>query len=109
MSGIPASNRMPGPRLGWRPEEEGAALRTAAGAHATRPSADTRSISRWSITAISPGWRRFTRVLVEESMRAIPTLPLTGGVSELRLRRHENFITVRSEEHTAELQSRGHI
>src|SRR5690625_7781281 len=94
MSGIPASNRMPGPRLGWRPEEEGAALRTAAGAHATRPSADTRSISRWSITAISPGLRRFTWVLVGESMRAIRTLLLTGGVSESRLLRNEDSMNV---------------
>src|SRR5690625_5196503 len=94
MSGITASNRMPGPRLGYRSVEGVAALRTATGALATGPSADTRSVARWWITAISHGWRRCAGVLVEESIRAIPTSPLTGGVSESRLRRNEHFITV---------------
>src|SRR5215203_5074441 len=48
------------------------ALTTAEGEHATRPSAATRSMSRWSMTAISPGRRRLVRLFVRLSSRAAP-------------------------------------
>src|SRR2546425_8271951 len=49
---------------------EGAASTTAATTFSTRPSAATRSMSSWSITATSPGWIRRRRFLVRRSTLA---------------------------------------
>src|SRR5215218_1840318 len=42
-------------------------------------SAATRSRSEWSITAISPGSRRWTRFFVRRSTRQRPTTSVTSG------------------------------
>ena len=59
-----------GPRLGYRPVNDDAALMTATTPASTRASAATRSTSRWLMTAISPGSSRLTRSLVRRSARA---------------------------------------
>src|SRR3954468_22236018 len=48
------------------------ALTTPATPASTRPSAERRSRSSWSITAISPGWIRRSRFFVLRSTRAVP-------------------------------------
>src|SRR5215213_8188424 len=63
----------------------GAALTTAPTWQATSESALTRSMSTWSITAMSPGRSRLVSVLVRRSSRAVPVVP--DPVSEPRLRR----------------------
>src|SRR5213078_2345804 len=55
-----------------RPEIDSPAFTTAATPAPTSPSAATRSRSRWLMTAMSPGWSRFTRSLVRRSIRAVP-------------------------------------
>jgi uncharacterized protein YbaP (TraB family) len=59
-----AATMMSGPRLGYRPLTDGRTLITAPTSQATRASALTRSRSRWSITAISPGLIRLVKFLV---------------------------------------------
>src|SRR5687768_14316053 len=53
----------------------GAAFTTAPTWQATSESALTRSMSTWSITAMSPGRSRLVRVLVRRSRRAVPAVP----------------------------------
>src|SRR5699024_9367352 len=80
MSGMPASRRIAGPRLGYLPEVDFAALSTARGFFATRASALTRSMSTWSMIAISPGCRRLVSALVDASTRtrcsSVASVPL---------------------------------
>src|SRR3954470_6022751 len=49
----------------------GATLTTTAAPRATSASALTRSMSTWSMTAISPGWSRLVRFLVRRSTRTV--------------------------------------
>src|SRR4051812_35042733 len=63
----------------------GAALTTAATLQATRESALTRSMSWWSMTAMSPGRSRLVRFLVRRSRRTVPDTP--GADSWARPRR----------------------
>src|SRR4051795_5862975 len=59
-----------------------AMLTTASAPRATRASALTRSMSVWSITAISPGWSRLVRFFVRRSRRGPPARgapPARGG------------------------------
>ncbi len=79
ISGIPASTRISGPRLGYRPEMEDAAFTTAAGRQARRASALTLSMSWWSMTAISPGRSRLVRFFVLGSTRTVPRTPGLSG------------------------------
>src|SRR5690606_13988597 len=53
----------------------GATLTTAPTWQETSASALTRSRSTWSMTAISPGWRRLVRSLVRRSSRAVALTP----------------------------------
>jgi hypothetical protein len=69
---MPALMRISGPRFGYRPEMLGAALTTAATLVPTSASALTRSMSTWSMTAMSPGRSRFVRFFVRRSKRAVP-------------------------------------
>src|SRR5580693_8187298 len=78
---MPASSSSRGPRLGYRPVIDLAALTTAAGRQEISSSADTRSRSAWSMIAMSPGASRLTRTLVRRSTLATPTRP--GGTSAL--------------------------
>src|SRR5690625_7109703 len=70
-------------------------------------------MSRWSMTAMSPGWRRLVRFLVRASTRAGPTTPGPASTGSRRRKIDIGAIVprrhVRSEEHTSELQSRGHL
>ena len=63
-SGIPAATSRSGPPFGYRPEIDALAFTTAATPAAMRLSAATRSMSRWSMIAISPRPMRFARSLV---------------------------------------------
>src|SRR5207302_1064251 len=54
---------------------------TADGAARIRFSAATRSMSAWSITAMSPGQSRFTSSFVRRSARAGPTTISPGSIS----------------------------
>src|SRR5215218_8043767 len=63
----------------------GEALTTAATLQETSASALTRSMSTWSITAMSPGRRRLVRFFVRRSSRTVPETP--GPVSWVRPRR----------------------
>jgi hypothetical protein len=58
--------------LGYRPVDECAAFSTHRTPDATRSSLETRSISAWSITAMSPGRRPFTSRFVRFPSRAEP-------------------------------------
>src|ERR1700738_1044526 len=51
---------------------------TAEGRQATSASAATRSMSWWSMTAISPGRNRLVRFLVRRSTRATPPVAAPG-------------------------------
>ena len=55
MIGMPAAASRIGPSVGNRPEMQAAALTTAPTRRLTSCSAATRSMSSWSMTAISPG------------------------------------------------------
>ena len=81
INGIPARTIRIGPPFGYRPEIEASALTTAAAPAAIRPSAATRSMSRWSMTAMSPGSSRFTRSLVRRSTRAGPVIPAGAALA----------------------------
>ena len=56
-SRIPASTSSCGPRFGYDPPEDGLQLSTATAPAAISSSAETRSMSRWSISATSPRTR----------------------------------------------------
>ena len=58
--------------LGYRPVIERDALTTAAGRQAARASPLIRSMSSWSMTAMSPGCRRLVSVFVRASTRTTP-------------------------------------
>ena len=86
-SGMPAASRISGPEVGVAPADAGGGV-DHGGRAGTRRSASalTRSMSRWSITAMSPGRSRLVRFLVRESTRATPTAPAAGarGLRERR-------------------------
>src|SRR4051812_12000104 len=75
MSGMPASTRSSGPRLGNLPEMDGDALTTPATPACTSASAVARSRSSWSSTTMSPGPIRLSRSPVRRSTRATPVTP----------------------------------
>src|SRR5439155_20129415 len=75
---MPACTSSNGPMFGYVPLDDGRQLRTAATPAATRSSAETRSRSRWSMTATSPGTRRLTRTLVRRPSRAGPATTRAG-------------------------------
>ena len=88
-STIPDSTTQRGPLLGYRPEIEEAALTTAASWAAASPSPATLSRSWWSITAMSPGFRRLIRSLVRRPTLARPVtdVRVTAATSATELRR----------------------
>src|ERR1700716_2087611 len=59
---------------------DAAAFTTAATPAPTSPSAAIRSMSRWLITAMSPGSNRLMRSLVRRSILAVPTTAVAGRV-----------------------------
>src|SRR4051812_5508819 len=87
---MPESRRCLGPRLGYRPVIDGAALTTATPPAWGGAPADDRSMSRWSTTAISPGRTRLARLFVRRSTLATAVTP--GGALECVRRSVESFI-----------------
>src|SRR5439155_16745700 len=75
---MPAWTSSSGPMFGYVPLDDGRQLSTAATPAVTRSSAETRSRSRWSMTATSPGTRRLTSTLVRRPSRAGPATTRTG-------------------------------
>src|SRR4051794_17207899 len=90
---MPASRRICGPRLGYRPEMLGATLITPLTPQDTSASALTRSRSTWSMIAISPWFSRLVRNLVRLSILATA---LTPGLSSEACRPRLNSREARS-------------